>query len=221
MRYLKLFEDIDDKRFLEIEGKLQEIINSNNIDIDIDYIRDLSASATDIFSSEEIKYDKYIDIGEEDTDGFESWQLVGDETSSFNSYNDLLKFYTLLFSTRKPCYLTFVVNIMFSNTPGENGIYLNENPDIELFKEELMDIKSKCEGEGILFYDSVSTEKAIRTHSITLTFRKKLNITNRFDDRILISSDLITDFDEFIKKHNISKEAQSDLIKLIVKAQEI
>ena len=41
MRYLKLFEDVDTRMFDEIEDKFQEIINSNNIDIDIDYIKDI------------------------------------------------------------------------------------------------------------------------------------------------------------------------------------
>lgn len=218
MRYLRLFEDVGDVRFMEIEGKIQEIINSNNIDIDIDYIRDISASATDIFSGNRIKYDKYVDVGEEDdihTDaGFESWQLIGGDRSY--NYRELLEFYKLLFSTKQQCYLTFVVNIIF-----DPYISLKDNPDIDSFKEELKDIKSKCEGENILFYDSISTDTATTTGSIALTFRKKLNISNGFDSRVLISGSLITDFNEFIKKHNISKETESDLIKLIVRAQEI
>jgi predicted DNA-binding protein YlxM (UPF0122 family) len=214
MRYLKLFESND--KFKEIEDKLQEIIDSNNIDIDIDYIRDISASATDIFSGNRIKYDKYIDIGEETAAGFESWQLVGDERGGVDDYNELLNFYKLLFSTRQPCYLTFVLNIVF-----EKSISLTNNPDIYLLKEELKDIRSKCGGENILYYDSISTDKSLTTNSISLTFRKRLNITSGFDDRVLISPSLITDFNTFISTHNISRDVQSDLIKLIVKAQEI
>lgn len=214
MRYLKLFES-NDVSFQFLENKLQEIINLNNIDIDIDYIRDISASATDIFSGNQIKYDKYIDVGEENEPGFESWQLVGEERD--DNYNDLLKFYKLLFSTKQPCYLTFVVDIAFYQS-----ISLRDNPDIDSFKEELKDIKSKCEGENILYYDSIDIDKSVvNTNSIILTFRKKLNITNGFDDRILISRSLITDFNTFISIHNISKDAESDLIKLIVRAQEI
>jgi hypothetical protein len=217
MKYLKLFESIGKKKLQKIEDKLQEIINLNNIDIDIDYIKDMSASATDIFIGNKIEYNEYIDIGEDYNYGFESWPLYGYERDSMNDgdYGNLLKFYKNLLSTKKTCYLTFEVYIVLST-----HVSLKSNPNIDLFKEELKDIKSKCEGENILFHDNISSAKSSTENFITLNFHKRLNIPKGFDDRILISNNLIKDFDAFITTYNISKDAESDLIKLIVKAQE-
>lgn len=222
MKYLKLFESSE---FDDLENKLQEIIDLNNIDIDLDYIKDISASAIDIFRGNRIDYEKYIDIGDENDDDFESWQLVGNErinNRNEDGHNTLLNFYRLLFTTRKICYLTFFINIRF-----DAPLLSQKDPNVNLFKEEVKDIESKCKGENILFNNAIHTSIASgysgerKISSIAMTFRKRLNISkDSLDNRKILPLNIITDFDQFINKYNISKDAENDLIKLLNKAKE-
>lgn len=232
MRYLKLFEAKKEKKdwskmVLDLESEFRNLIKLNT-DITLDHIKDISASALDIFRDQRINYDCFFDIGGDD------YTFMSREDGSFDieeygepdkfEYKEALKLYKIL-STRKNILLHYVVDISISSDwtglRTNDGILVND-PKIISFKEEVEDIKSRCRGEGLelkIEYDErqpLNRSDIVKCLSITLDFIVKIDTSKMvYDYRKILNPDAIADFDRFVSMYKIPKDGEKDLVRLI------
>ncbi len=235
MKYLKIFEAKVkkdwEKMVVNIEDDFRNLINAST-DITLDYIKDISASALDVFSGEKTEYDQYLwlEFNEEtyvfmSKDGKVDDAEFGEADKSM--YKDAVSFYKDLITTKEDVCLIITVDVYFNLGVSE------DDPKVISLKEEIKDIESRCEGEGILFIPHLRMSKSdtlqrphkgrekdeISLLSFGFEFRIKLDTSKMtYDYHNIISSDVISDFDKFISMYKIPKEGEDDLVKLISKS---
>jgi hypothetical protein len=228
MRYLKLFEAKKDKKdwgkmVLDLESEFRNLIKLNT-DITLDHIKDISASALDIFRDQEIQYDCFFDTGNGE------YIFISREDGSFDvdeygepdkvDYKDAIKFYKKL-ATKKNILLNYEVRLFI-----KNGIPLND-PKIISIKEEIEDIKSRCQGEGVGFKVDYHMSAKVTidgreiqdVRSISLHFIVKVDTSKIvYDYRKILNPDSIADFDKFVSMYKIPKDGEKELVTLISNA---
>ena len=240
MRYLKIFEAKVkkdwNKMVIDIEDEFRKLIKSNT-DITLDYIKDISASALDLFRDESIGYDEFLEIGEENDDDSDAYGFMSKDgkidedefgRACKDDYESAIDFYKKLFTSKKNAYLNITINIYYN----QNNHPKMSDPMVKSLIDESKDIESRCKGHEIEFEFRPNIGKAYAPtggyptgfdtdgedllYSFSFEFRIKLDPSKmQYDYRKVISPDAIADFDRFISMYKIPKEGEGDLVKLI------
>lgn len=236
MNHIKMFEGKKDRGelIISIEAELWKLV-----DIDIEYFKDMSAGALDPFRDGVISYNESFIISKNDlnsidhVDSNDDWgddeytlstkdgkfidsdYLDYDDDELKDIYKELISFYEKIVSTKKGIYYCFSINTS-KRTNGEIKIE-------EEIKSEIDDIKNRCGSDNIRFtYDEDVYSNGDRSsqHYVCFRFFTKLNSNiSLLDVKKVLNKKAINDFDTFVKKYNIPKEGESELLNIIKKSK--